>query len=197
MVTMDNLLRMYATLGSAILAGICNSLWCKSKTTFLDSPIDNYKDFIDGKRIFGENKTWKGLVGYVVFNLIFAIIFGVIFNLLNINNYNYFYQAHANTMLFNLLIGVLIGLAYSLFVLPNSFLKRRLNIKPGKSAHGWKKIFFIILDQADSVFGVCLVVHLFYPMPLGFYLLYVIVGSSTHIIINMLLYFVGLRKNMF
>ena len=188
---------MYATLVSTIFAGIVNSIWCKSKIKFLKQPIDAGKNFTDGKRIFGDNKTWKGFIGYIVFNMIFAVFFGALFSLVNLNQYSFIYQNHVNAPLFNLWLGALIGFAYALFELPNSFLKRRLGIKPGKNPKGWKKWFFIFLDQADSIFGVCLVVCLFYSMPIWFYLLYVLVGAVTHIIINMLLYFVGLRKNMF
>ena len=92
---------------------------------------------------------------------------------------------------------MLLGLGYSLFELPNSFLKRRLDITPGKSVSGFWKVFFIFLDQADSVFGVALVVWLFYPLGIGLYLLYVLVGAGTHLLLNMMLYFMHLRKNMF
>ena len=89
------------------------------------------------------------------------------------------------------------GLGYSLFELPNSFLKRRLDITPGKTLKGFWKVFFIFLDQADSVFGVALVVWIFYPLGILLYIAYVLVGALTHIILNMLLYFMKLRKNMF
>ena len=59
------------------------------------------------------------------------------------------------------------------------------------------KLFFIILDQADSVFGIALVVWMFYPIGIKVYLLFVLVGTITHLLINMLLYFFHLRKNMF
>ena len=39
---------------------------------------------------------------------------------------------------------------------------------------GKKKILFIILDQADSVFGVALVVWMFYPIGIEIYLLYIV-----------------------
>jgi len=190
------LLCMYATLGSAVVAGIVNSIWCKSKCDFLKKPIDAGKKF-KGKRIFGDHKTWKGFVGYIFFNIIFAVIFGWIYDLCNINHVSYIYQNHRNFFLFNVCLGALIGLAYALFELPNSFMKRRMGIKPGKTTNDWRKWFFVFLDQADSVFGVCLVVCIFYHMSVGFYLLYVLIGAVTHIIINMLLYLVGLRKNMF
>mgnify|MGYP001393277506 CR=1 FL=1 len=93
--------------------------------------------------------------------------------------------------------GVLLGFGYALFELPNSFLKRRLDITPGKTISGGWKAFFIFLDQADSIFGCALVVWLFYDLGIGLYLLYVLIGALTHIIVNMLLYVCKLRKNPF
>jgi len=192
-------IKMYMTLLTPIIAGIINSIFC-SKTKVLKSlkrPIDMNKNFIDGKRIFGDNKTWKGLFGYIFFNVVICIILGIVFDILGINNMNFFYINHANTIEYNMLIGFLIGLFYALFELPNSFLKRRLDITPGKTITGIKKIFFIILDQADSVFGVALIVWLFYPLGIKKYIFYIFIGTLTHLIINMLLYFAHIRKNMF
>ena len=190
--------KMYITLIAPIISGIVNSVFCKTKyLKCLNKPIDGGKKLKDKKRIFGDNKTWKGLFGYVVLNIIFSVLFGYIWNITNLEKYNFFYMNHENTFLFNVLIGFLLGLGYSLFELPNSFIKRRLDIKPGKTTSGFKKIFFIILDQADSVFGIALVVWLFYPIGIWIYLFYIVLGTVTHLLVNMLLYFLHLRKNMF
>lgn len=190
--------KMYITLISPIISGIVNSIFCKTKyLKFLNKPIDFGENFTDKKRIFGDHKTWKGLFGYIILNIIFSVIFGYIWNITNLEKYNFFYINHENTLLFNILIGFLLGLGYSLFELPNSFIKRRLDIKPGKTIKGFKKIFFIIFDQADSVFGVALVVWLFYPIGIWIYLFYILLGTVTHLLVNMLLYFLHLRKNMF
>ena len=190
--------KMYITLISPIISGIVNSIFCKTKyLKFLNKPIDFGKNFTDKKRIFGDHKTWKGLFGYIILNIIFSLIFGYIWNITYLVKYNFFYINHENTLLFNILIGFLLGLGYSLFELPNSFIKRRLDIKPGKTIKGFKKIFFIIFDQADSVFGVALVVWLFYPIGIWIYLFYILLGTVTHLLVNMLLYFLHLRKNMF
>ncbi len=192
------ILKMYITLLAPIIAGIINSIFCKTKIlNKLKKPMDFNKKFIDKKRIFGDNKTWKGFIGYLIFNIILSILFGIIWKLCNLEYLNFFYKYHNNTILFNLLIGFLLGLFYALFELPNSFLKRRLNITPGKTIKGFKKVFFIILDQADSVFGVALVLWFFYPLGIKLYLLYILIGTVTHLLINMLLYFLKLRKNMF
>ena len=135
--------------------------------------------------------------------ILFGIIFSVLWGLLSTKSealtlYNYFYRNYSNSPLYNVLTGTLMGFAYALFELPNSFLKRRLNITPGKNdISGMKRIFFVFLDQADSIFGCVLVVCIFFPLPVWYYFVYVLVGAATHIVLNMLLYFCHLRKNMF
>ena len=190
--------RMYITLLIPVVAGIINSIFCKTKLlNKLKVPMDFNKKFIDGKRIFGDNKTWKGFIGYIILNTLFAVLFGYIWKITKLEHLNYFYINHINTITYNLLIGFLLGLFYALFELPNSFLKRRLDIKPGKTLKGSKKILFIILDQADSIFGIALVVWMFYPIGVKIYLLFILLGTITHLLINMILYFLHIRKNMF
>ena len=190
------ILKMYMTLLGPILAGVVNSIFCKLNIfKSLKKPLDFNKK-IKGKRIFGDNKTWKGLLGYIFFNIIFMVLVGIIYKACNIEKLNFFYINHNNTLVFNILVGALLGLFYALFELPNSFMKRRLDIKPGKTIKGPKKYFFIFLDQADSVFGVALVVWMFYPIGIKVYLLYILVGAVTYLLINMLLYALHLRKNL-
>ncbi len=190
--------KLYITLLGPVLAGISNSIFCKSNSfKKLKVPMDFNKKFIDNKRIFGDNKTWKGFIGYIILNIIFSILIGFIWKITKLEYLNFFYINHENNILFNILIGFLLGLFYALFELPNSFIKRRLDIKPGKTISGFKKIFFIILDQADSVFGIALVVWMFYPIGIKIYLLFILLGTVTHLLINILLYLLHLRKNMF
>lgn len=195
---LHKLLMMYVTLCPVIIAGVLNMIWCKSKVMkWAKVPMDFGKTLSDNKRIFGDNKTWKGFFGYILLNTICALLWGTVCSEAGIEELNFFYANNKNTFLFNLLIGILLGLGYALFELPNSFLKRRLGITPGKTISGAWRAFFIVLDQADSIFGCALVVWLFYDLGIGLYLLYVLVGAFTHIIFNMLLYFCKLRKNLF
>lgn len=194
----NTIVKMYITLSAPIIAGCLNMIWCKLKILEkYNIPMDCKKNFIDGKRIFGDNKTWKGFFGYIILNVLCSILLGAIWNISNLNGMNYFYLKLPNTIYSNLAIGILLGLGYSIFELPNSFLKRRLNIEPGKTPNRINKIFFIFLDQADSVIGCCTVLSLFYQMTFGFYIMYILLGAFTHIVFNVLLYFLGLRKNMF
>jgi CDP-diglyceride synthetase len=190
--------QMYVTLGPVILAGIFNMIFCKLKILkSMQVPMDGGRVLSDGNRIFGDNKTWKGFLGYLIFGTIFTVIWGFAIRNTSLNSLDFFYTNNENTLTFNIIVGVLLGLAYALFELPNSFVKRRLGITPGKPATGMTKAIFVFVDQADSIFGCALVVWLFYDLGILKYIGFVVVGAVTHIIFNMLLYFAHLRKNMF
>ena len=189
---------MYVTLAPVILAGVFNMIFCKlGILKFLQIPMDGGRTLRDGNRIFGDNKTWKGFIGYIIFGTIATVLWGAIIKNTGLNSLNFFYINHENTLNFNLIVGVLLGLFYALFELPNSFVKRRLGINPGKPAKGVEKAVFVFIDQADSIFGCALVVWFFYNLGILKYIGFVVVGAVTHIVINMLLYFAHLRKNMF
>lgn len=157
------------------------------------TPIDFGKNFIDGKRIFGDNKTWKGLVLSVTICILVSIIWGIICSYIpSIGDRNWLYIYNENTVPYNILTGGLMGLTYSFFELPNSFFKRRLNIAPGKSSkvEGKKRLIFFIIDQFDSMIGVMLVVWYLAKLTLGEYILCVLFDGFLHyVIIKILCYF--------
>jgi hypothetical protein len=90
--------------------------------------------------------------------------------------------------------GAMLGLAYILAELPNSFIKRRLDIAPGKNATGFKGILFTIIDQVDSVIGGAIVICLFMPMSFAAFITMVAIASGIHYAINILLYFARLKS---
>lgn len=196
---MDKIITMYITLIPPILAGILNMAWCKSNVLkCIAKPIDGGIILKDNQRMFGDSKTWKGLIGYIFLNTVTFIIWGSICKNNNfLQNHNYFYLNHENTIILNATIGFLLGVAYSVFELPNSFLKRRLGIGQSKEIASIQRTFFIFLDQADSILGCVLVVWLFYNIGIITYIEYVLLGAITHIAVNVLLYLMKLRKNMF
>lgn len=189
---------MYVTLVPVICSGIANMIFCKLPVCgWLNIPIDDHKTLSDGRRIYGDNKTWKGFHGYVVFHILFNVLWGEILRVTNMEAYSFFYVRHENTFFYNLIVGWFLGLAYAMFELPNSLLKRRLDISPGKPPKGALKWLFVFLDQADSVFGIALVVWMFYDLGIKRYVLYVVLGAATHLFFNVVLYFMHLRKNPF
>lgn len=185
---------MFATMFPVILAGVLNMLFVKTKFCKKHSlPIDGGKNFIDGKRIFGDNKTWIGFFGMIAAGAASQALCGIFCKLFN--GINYFYDFHENTLPFNILAGAAIGFTYVLFELPNSFVKRRIDIPAGKTARGLKGAVFYIMDQIDSLIGVGLVFAVIYPMPVWQYFLYILFGAVIHSIVNMILWKIRIRKN--
>lgn len=189
---------IYISLAPVIFAGILNMVWVRvSLGDGLKVPMDGGRVLQDGRRLFGDNKTWKGFLGMIVLGAITGILWGAFLNGRAMEALNLFYRSHPNTLIWSGLTGALAGFAYALAELPNSFLKRRLDIRPGKNPAGLRKLFFIFLDQADSVIGCLLLLRLFYAYDLQFFFVGVAFGAVTHILLNMLLYFLKLRKNLF
>ena len=128
------ILIMYATLMPVVIAGAANMLFTKTRL-YRETcvPIDGGKCCADGKRIFGDNKTWAGFFGMIAANCIAQILWGLLsLHSEALGGANELYRFCGNTLLFNAAAGALFGLVYVLFELPNSFLKRRLDIQPGK-----------------------------------------------------------------
>jgi CDP-diglyceride synthetase len=130
---MNEVITMYVTLMPIIFAGILNMIWCRLPIAKKwQIPMDMGTTFKDGKRIFGDNKTWKGFFGYIWLSSVMYVLWGAVSNgNIFLKEHNYFYHAHTNNWQYNLLIGALLGIGYGLFELPNSFLKHcynRINI---------------------------------------------------------------------
>lgn len=189
------ILKMYVTMVPVIFAGILNMLFVKTPVyARLKRPIDGGRTLGDGRCLFGENKTWAGFFGMILAGALAQLLWGWV--CLGMPGLCYIYSYHENTPLFNLLAGGAMGLAYMLFELPNSFVKRRLDIPCGKTVQGVKGAVFFVVDQVDSLFGVGIVFVLLYPMPLWQYFLYILLGAVTHIAVNWLLYKTKIRRNL-
>ena len=179
-----------------MFGGIANMIFTKTKVyNKYKYPIDCYKT-LNNKRIFGDNKTYIGFVSMIFFCIIFQVLIGFLCNSFSINKYNDLYLVHKNTLGLNLLFGFLIGFVYMIFELPNSFIKRKLNIDPGKTTKGLKGIIFFIVDQIDSLIGVMFILFLFSNFSILKYFGYVILGAISHIILNLILFLMKVRKNI-
>jgi CDP-diacylglycerol--serine O-phosphatidyltransferase len=139
------------------------------------------------QRLFGANKTWRGFVimplatwpGVYIAQQ-FEILLDVSAPVFNLQS--------------TVTMSLILGLAYCLAELPNSFIKRRLGVKEGQTSQKYK-IFFIIFDQADSVIG-CLVA---YALMISLDALTIwgtlMAGTFIHLFFNYSLYLVKVRKN--
>ena len=189
------ILKMYVTMLPVILAGIMNMLFVKTDLySRIKHPIDGGKTLCDGKRIFGDNKTWAGFFGMILSCALSQLLWGAV--CLQMPEMCCLYSRFNNTPLFNIAAGTAMGFAYVLFELPNSFIKRRLDIPSGKTVRGIKGGIFFFIDQVDSLFGVAAVFTMLFPMTLGQYFLYILLGAATHIVVNSVLYATKIRKNL-
>jgi CDP-2,3-bis-(O-geranylgeranyl)-sn-glycerol synthase len=132
------------------------------------TPMDFGKNFLDGKRIFGANKTYRGFF--------FGLAVGVTVGLVEVMLFDY-------PLLFSVLspLGALLG------DLTAAFLKRRLGIAPGG--------LLPIIDQVDFVVG-ALVFSL--PLAIIYWQLAVAVLLITppiHLLTNFVAYKLKMKKN--
>jgi CDP-2,3-bis-(O-geranylgeranyl)-sn-glycerol synthase len=115
-----------------IPAYIPNSAAALIKGTF---PMDFGRTMADGRRIFGDGKTFRGFFGGIICGVVFGCLQILAYQQFNLN----FLPHHTLLSVTLLSIGALTGDVVA------SFLKRRLGMKPGEK---WQ-----FVDQYDFLFG--------------------------------------------
>ena len=140
----------------------------KNLTPYLNKPID-FKRSFRGKRILGDNKTFRGLDwGFLSALAVFLIQLHLYNSFDGVKNFSQLDYTELNWFMVPLLmtLGALGGDAIK------SFFKRQLNRKPGES--------WIPFDQMDSVVGILFVASFYYEMTWGLAIVSTIVGSLLH-----------------
>ena len=190
---------MILSMCSVVFGGVLNMLFVKTPVYGkLKRPIDGGRNWSDGRRIFGDNKTFAGLAGMTLGTMAAQVGMGLLLKALGKSHLSEVYRQHENTVRYNAFAGGLFGLAYALFELPNSFAKRRFDIRPGhttKTSGLLGKVFFVV-DQVDSLFGVMAVLALLTPMSILKYFGYIALGGIIHILANLGMIKTGIRKNL-
>jgi CDP-2,3-bis-(O-geranylgeranyl)-sn-glycerol synthase len=132
-------------------------------------PMDLGRKFIDGRPIFGKNKTFRGFfVGLVV---------GTVVGL-------------AETQVFGypVMLGLLLSLGALFGDLTGAFLKRRLGIPPGK--------LLPVVDQVDFLLGAILFSLLLRPpVRWEFAVVALMITPPIHLLTNFVAYKLHLKKN--
>jgi hypothetical protein len=127
---------------------------------------------------FGKNKTVRGFVVLPILNGVVLYLQNMVFEI---------------ELTYPFILGLTLGLTYMLFELPNSYLKRKLNIEEGK--HNTKyKFLFILLDKSDSAFGVNLVYYLFSDIDVELAILLFVASVAIHLSVSMFLYKIKLKS---
>ena len=148
------------------------------KVDFLNYAVDFNKK-IGKKPILGKNKTFRGLFFGIILSII-TVYLQKLINIPSIVDYN---------TVNPLVLGFLLGFGALFGDLVKSFFKRQLNIQPGKP--------FIPFDQIDWILG-AMVFALFY-VKITFLQAAsaVIIFGILHPFINILGFWLKLKKNKF
>lgn len=153
----------------------------------LNKPLDLGKT-LNGARIFGDSKTFRGVVAMVILSIAGCYLLQWLAELSPA-------IGRLNILLFDShhppLYGLLYGLGYTIAELPNSFFKRRNAIPEGKRG----SLLNIIIDQGDSPIGCLLFIWPFSDMDLPFIIAGSIFFVFLHMFFNFVLYLARLRKN--
>ena len=128
---------------------------------------------------FGKNKTWRGVCFVPLMNAVNCWLIVTAFSI-------EFAQS--------LLWGYILGVAYLLFELPNSFIKRRVGITAGGS-HSSYKYFFYILDKTDSAFGVTLTYFFIAGISIQMAIALFFTNSLAHVLVALVLISVKIKSS--
>jgi CDP-archaeol synthase len=173
------------------LAGFVQVLWLRSPfSACLHVPLDGGRTLV-GKRLLGDNKTWRGFAGMVP-----AV--GAAFVLLSLVVRELMPGWWAGLWSLSLpaygLLGCWTGLGFMAGELPNSFLKRQCGIAPGAApAHPWARVVCFLGDRSDSILGGFLALALVVPAPVTILLYLLLIGPSVHWMFSLLLFFLGVK----
>ena len=158
---------------------------------FLKRPLD-FGLCVRGNRVFGDNKTWRGLVMNVVFcvlGTLFQALLqkkGVVPEWLSVLDY----KQNAP------IVGVLLGLGMTVGELPNSFLKRQLRIPPGGKKRGPFGLIFFILDQVDLALGIWVFLYFLLRPGLCFFMWSLVLTFVLHTAVSSMGYLLRMRQTL-
>ena len=141
---------------------------------------------LGGRRLLGDNKTLRGAL---------CMTAGVVLATLVLWQWGWWRAQLPDAINDSapLLVGLLIGLGTVGGELPNSFLKRRLDIAPGQRRHSAGGVALAVLDQGDLVLGIWVALLPIWTMPVWLAAIAFAAISTIHAAINVIGYAIGAR----
>jgi len=174
------------------VAGVAHTLWLRwPRSRRFAAPLDGGRKF-RGRALFGDNKTWRGLL---VLPPAAAAAFGA-FGLLR-PSLPAWMQAGlwANGPASYALLGFACGLAFMVAELPNSFLKRQIDVAPGGSPrNAGLAVLCFVLDRVDSAVGVLGVISLVLPVRPATWIWVLLIGPGVHLLFSLWLHRLGVKS---
>lgn len=117
-------------------------------------PIDFGKNYKDGKRIFGDGKTWRGLILGILFGMIGGFSLSIVAKIITPTDYNFISFEKLDFTGFPIMIPIIFSISFGALFgdIVESFFKRRFSIERGKD--------WIPFDQVDFILGVLFLVFI-------------------------------------
>lgn len=131
-------------------------------------PIDLGRKFMDGERVLGDHKTFRGFFSALIVGTIVGVVC------------SYVFSKNLVTVAIPASLGALLG------DMVGAFVKRRLKIKPGGALP--------VVDQLDFVVGAIILVYLFSSISLSVVLILLLVTPPIHLLTNVGAYALGLKE---
>jgi CDP-2,3-bis-(O-geranylgeranyl)-sn-glycerol synthase len=174
-----------------VLAGLAHSAWLRTRLSRrLMLPLDGGLR-LRGRRVFGENKTVRGFVAIVPAA---AIAFAGLFALLSAASPEIPAALWPLSIGGYAALGALAGLGFMAGELPNSFVKRQLDIAPGTAPHRpLPAIVSFVADRVDSILGMLVALWIVVPTPAMLWLYVLLIGPGIHLAFSALLYRLGVK----
>ena len=190
--TPDPLLAALFIVVAFVLAGFAHSAWLGSRTSeHFTMPIDGGLR-LRGRRVFGDNKTIRG---FIVMIPAAAISFCLLFSLLSVTAPGVAEMLWPLSRVGYLALGAWAGLGFMAGELPNSFVKRQLDIAPGQPAQSRVgAVVSFVVDRLDSILGMLLAISLTAPTPWRTWAFVLAIGPAIHLAFSVLLYRLGVKE---
>src|SRR5207237_1983701 len=171
-----------------VIAGTAQTAWFAAPMSWRFAwPVDGGATF-RGRRVFGANKTVRGFVVMVpAAALAFALVAALIRDPASAGLWPLSIPGYA-------LLGACAGVGFMAGELPNSFVKRQLDVGPGDPARtpAVAAVPFLI-DRMDSGVGMLLAVSLVAPTPPMTWLLVLVIGPTFHWVFSVVMFYLGLK----
>jgi CDP-archaeol synthase len=172
-----------------LVAGVVHSAAIKHDLVHaLARPLDGGLTMA-GRPVLGANKTWRGPVVMCGGCLAAVLVQRALYPLPGFGTLSLLDYRTIDVPL----LGIVLGLSYSLAELPNSFIKRRLGIAPGVVSSRGAVIQYII-DQADSVLGGAVVLLVILHQSVTVVGLAIVVGFVLHVLFDQAMYATGVKR---
>lgn len=139
-----------------------------------NTPLDFGKSW-RGTRIFGANKTWRGLLGGTVSGGVTGLLIG------------YFFLPPSSDLRFSFVVGAALGAGALVGDAIESFLKRQKGVPPGKS--------WFPFDQIDYIIGGLVFVYPLTLIPFALMVGILILYFGLHLLFSYIGYLLGLKSS--